>query len=225
MMHIANFHVNNLIKELCSKIGLPQETLDLNAVKVNLVEFNAQQVLFKPGDNCQIFLVLVVGSIRVELTSKTGRDVTLYRMTPGESCVLTTSALFNKELYYAQGVAESKVIAIAISDIDFYRAIEISTIFARYVLQGYAARISSIIQLVDRMSTRDVMHDVCNYLLANMNNKNQVVATHDGIAKEIGTAREVVGRKLALLDASGGIKRRRGIIEILDDSRLLANVT
>ena len=221
MTPIASFHVNNLIKELCTKIGLPQNILDANLIKVDLVEFNAQDVLFKPGDNCQIFLVLVSGSIRFELTSKTGRDVTLYRMTSGESCVLTTSALFNKELYYAQGVAESKVVAIAISDIDFYRAIEISTIFARYVLQGYAARTSSIIQLVDRMSARDVMHDVCNYLLTNMNNNNQIVATHDEIAKEIGTAREVVGRKLALLDASGGINRLRGIIEILDESRLI----
>lgn len=147
-------------KEICNTVGLTKSIIETHAIKVSEVNFASKTVLFKPGDNCQAFLILSTGAIRVEMTAKSGRDVTLYRIKPSESCILTTSALLNNEQYYAQGVAESDVSAIAISINDFHEAIRHSSEFSRYVLTAYASRLSSIISLVDRMAARDVMFDV-----------------------------------------------------------------
>jgi len=206
--------------EICANAGLTQSLVETHDISLNLTSFDSQNVLFKPGDSCQAFLILCRGSIRVEMTSKSGRDVTLYRMQPSESCILTTSALLNSELYYAQGVAESNIEAIALSVDDFYKAVQFSNAFARYVLSGYASRVSSIVQLVDRMTARDVMFDVSQYLAINMDQEMRVIATQTKIANEIGTAREVVGRKLHTLQAKGVVKLGRGSITIVDSERL-----
>jgi CRP/FNR family transcriptional regulator len=74
------------------------------------------------------------------MTAKPGRDLTLYRMKPSESCILTTSALINKESYYAQGVTKSVVTAIALSSEAFNKAIQCSVLFAHYVLKSDTSR-------------------------------------------------------------------------------------
>jgi len=205
---------------ICTKAGLTKSLIDNHDISLNLVSFDNQSVLFKPGDRSQAFLILCSGSIRVEMTARSGREVTLYRMRPSESCILTTSALLNSEVYYAQGVAESDITAIALSVDDFYKAIQFSNVFARYILSGYASRVSSIVRLVDRMTARDVMFDVSQYLAINIDQKMRVIATQTKIANEIGTAREVVGRKLHVLEAEGVVKLGRGEISIVNVGRL-----
>jgi len=214
------------ISDLCHKVGLSDQVVKQNSLKVQVLEFPAGEVLFKPGVNCQGFLILLSGAIKTVLTSRSGRDVTLYRMQSGETCILTTSALLTNQPYYAQGIAETDIAAIAISIADFHRAIKHSSVFAEYVLRDYATRVSSIINLVDKMSTRDVMHTVIGYLINNAVNNDcgllEVRATQRHIAKEIGSAREVVGRKLSELEERGLLQRKRGLVSIKDLQALTA---
>ena len=219
--------MNNHEQIICDQTGLTTDTLKTHDISLSTVNFQKDSVLFRPGDSCQTFLIVCTGSIKVEMTAKSGRDVTLYRINPSENCILTTSALINNEQYYAQGVTESDVTAIALSSENFYKAIQHSNDFVRYVLSGYTNRISSVIKLVDRMATRDVMLDVSQYLVKksdeNINNNADnfiVSATQTQIANEIGTAREVVGRKLQLLEAEGIVTLKRGSISILDINKL-----
>ena len=206
--------------KICSIAGLSKEFIEQHSIKIEVLDFPAGEVLFKPGVSCQAFLILLSGSIKAVLTARSGRDVVLYTMKTGETCILTTSALLTDQPYYAQGVAETDIQAIAISIPDFHKALKYSGDFAEFVLRDYATRVSSIINLVDTMSARDVMHAVCEYLLHNHDSNLQVIATHRHIAKEIGSAREVVGRKLTELESRGVIQRSRGQVTILDLSGL-----
>jgi len=212
--------MRNNEQSMCDNIGLTSEMLERHNIELSVASFSQGTVLFRPGDNCQTFLVLCEGSIRVEMTAKSGRDVTLYRISPTESCILTTSALINSELYYAQGVAESDITAIALSTESFHNAIQSSKPFVQYVLSGYANRVSSVISLVDRMATRDVMSDVSRYLVEKANTSLTVSATQVEIANDIGTAREVVGRKLQRLEADNIVILKRGSISVIDMVRL-----
>ena len=212
--------MKNNEQSICDNIGLTLDILQHNDISLSVASFSQGTVLFRPGDDCQTFLVLCMGSIRVEMTAKSGRDVTLYRISPTESCILTTSALINSELYYAQGVAESDITAIALSTENFHKAIQSSKQFVQYVLSGYANRVSSVISLVDRMATRDVMSDVCSYLIERVDEKLAVSATQVEIANDIGTAREVVGRKLQVLEAENIVILKRGIITVIDMVKL-----
>jgi CRP/FNR family transcriptional regulator len=201
-------------KKICDDAGLTQSIIESHGISPSVISFNAQSTLFKPNDSCQAFLILCSGSIRVEMTAKSGRELTLYRMQPSESCILTTSALLNSEYYYAQGIAESDITAIALSVDDFHKATQFSNRFTQYVLSSYASRISSVLRLVDRMAARDVMFDVCQYLVSSANQQMLVVATQTQIANEIGTVREVVGRKLHTLELDNIIELKRGEVVI-----------
>ena len=212
--------MDNNEQKICDQVGLAADTLSCHDISLSVIKIEKGTVLFRPGDSCQTFLILCTGSIRVEMTAKSGRDVTLYRISPTESCILTTSALINSELYYAQGVAESDITAIALSTENVNKAIQASKVFVQYVLSGYASRVSSVIKLVDRMATRDVMLDVSRYLVEKVDDNFVIALTQTQIANEIGTAREVVGRKLQILEVEGIVALKRGEISVIDISAL-----
>jgi CRP/FNR family transcriptional regulator len=209
---------------IVSQTGLTRSILKNSNIQLSVVHFEQGTTLFRPGDSCQAFLILCKGSIRVEMTAKSGRNITLYKMQPTESCILTTSALMNGECYYAQGVAESDISAIALSAETFEKAIESSAQFAQYVLKSYTGRMSSIIQLIDRMTARDVMADVSQYLLSKMDKNSLVSVTHTQIANDIGTVREVVGRKLRQLASENIVVLKRGAIEVINLGQLRCRV-
>lgn len=200
-------------------IGLTQPLINQHQLRIDAVNFSAGDVLFKPNDSCHLFLILIEGSIRVELTSRSGRLITLYRMSAGESCILTTSALLNDEQYYAQGVAESAITALAIPAEDFNRMVALAPDFSRFVLKDYAKRVTSIISLIDKMASRDVLADVGHFLLEH-HKEHVVFTTQADMAMDIGTAREVVSRKLAFLESKEVIRRERGKIIIIDPQAL-----
>ncbi len=207
-----------LLSEIVSNIGLSTDVIDSKRrkqFKIQTVEFPKGAELFKPGDACKLFLVVLSGIVRVELTTKNGRVLTLYKIDSGESCILTTSALLNDERYYTRGITESEVTAIAISSPDFHEALSAKPEFAKYVLEGFSTRISSIVGLVDRMATRDVSTSIAEYLLEH-HEERVIDVTQKDLAMEIGTAREVISRKLSDLESQGMIRRDRGVIYITD---------
>lgn len=179
------------------------------------VQFSKDTELFKPGDACKLFLIVLSGTVRVELTTKNGRVVTLYKIDNGESCILTTSALLNDERYYTRGITESEVTAIALQNIDFQQALNTKPEFAKYVMEGFSTRMSSIVGLVDRMATRDISASIVTFILDN-HIDGKLTITQQNIAMQIGTAREVISRKLSELESQGLISRDRGVIHIID---------
>lgn len=209
---------------ICDQAGLTSDILKTHYISLSTVNIEKDHVLFRPGDSCETFLIVCPGSIRVEMTAKSGRDLTLYRINPSENCILTTSALINNEQYYAQGITESDITAIVLTSDNFYKAIQHSNLFTRYVLSGYTNRISSVIKLVDRMATRDVMLDVCQHLMSKSDDDFIVAETQTQIALEVGTAREVVGRKLQILESEGVVTLKRGSIKIIDMNGLSKHI-
>src|SRR3954468_2879569 len=83
---------------------LDAEALDLLAKAATRVDLKAGTVLFRPGDACASFLIVLAGSVRVQLLSDAGREIVLYRVGPGSTCVLTTSCLIGNEGYSAEGI-------------------------------------------------------------------------------------------------------------------------
>ncbi|PWQ95670.1 cyclic nucleotide-binding domain-containing protein [Leucothrix arctica] len=77
--------MNTNQKKICDDAGLTQSIIESHGISPSVISFNAQSVLFKPGDSCQAFLILCSGSIRVEMTAKSGRELTLYRMQPSDA--------------------------------------------------------------------------------------------------------------------------------------------
>ena len=90
-------------------VDADERFLDELVAGARLVKLESGSYVFHSGDLCEAFLLLVEGGVRVRLTAASGREVTLYRIAPGGSCILTTSCLLGNENYPAEAITESRI--------------------------------------------------------------------------------------------------------------------
>ncbi|MBL4870092.1 MAG: Crp/Fnr family transcriptional regulator [Robiginitomaculum sp.] len=204
--------------KLIKSLGLNEGSFSL---RIGHIVAKRGDVLFCPGDESKAFLILLQGCIRVDLTTKSDREIVLYRVKEAETCLITTTALLQSEVYFARGVAETDIKALALSASDFHTALAVSPVFAQHVLSDYARRVESLVGLIDRLTSKDVKADIAAALLAEMDEDGVVTITQTALARNIGTAREVVSRKLSELETHGIVKRERGRIRVLDKTKLM----
>ena len=210
---------------LLASIGLAQELFTNKIISAKTITLDKESIIFQSGDECGAFLLLTQGQVRVEMTCKSGRDITLYRMHEKQTCIITTSVLLNHETYYARATAETPVTAIAISSEDFHKAIKHSTQFAQYILTGYAQRMGSLIKLLDKVASKDISLELNHFLLEHTDSAGFIHITQESIAKELGTAREVISRKLSQLEQAGLVITHRGKVEVLKPKELENSIT
>jgi CRP/FNR family transcriptional regulator len=186
-----------------------------------VVKLDHDRFVFHAGDLCQAFLILLDGEVRVQLTSASGREVTLYRIGPGGSCILTTSCLLSNEHYPAEAIAESDVEALAIPVSSFQSALESSQWFRRFVFDGFSSRLTSVIQKIEQIAFTAIDVRLAAVLL-DLDRKGVEKITHQDIAVELGTAREVVSRHLKRFESEGWVRLGRGQVSLTDRAQIEA---
>lgn len=189
--------------------------LDRLLENAQIVKLDHDRFVFHAGDLCQAFMILLDGEVRVQLTSESGREVTLYRIGPGGSCILTTSCLLSNEHYPAEAIAESDIEALAIPVSSFQLALEESQWFRRFVFDGFSSRLTSVIQKIEQIAFTAIDVRLAGVLLE-LDRKGVEKITHQDIAVELGTAREVVSRHLKRFESEGWVRLGRGQVSLVD---------
>lgn len=179
----------------------------------------AGQVLFDPDEDCDYVPLLKAGSIRVVRPFRTGWEMLLYRVLPGQVCILTVTCLLSSWKHLARVIVEEDMIAVSIPKESFSRLIEASSDFRGFVFSNYSLSLLSLLNCVEIALTQPVEQRVAKVLLDKTTDLIQV--THQGLADEVGTAREVVSRILEDFEKKGMIKLKRGIIFIRDREALI----
>ena len=174
-------------------------------------------VIFRPGDRARGWIVLEKGRVKVSLTADNGREVALYRIEAGESCMLTTSALFSGDSMLAEAVAETDVQAWLIPTPVFERLLGELAEFRRTVLKNYAERVADLVIVIQEALFHAVPKRLARLLLDRAEG-GVVTATHQALAAELGSAREVVSRILQRMESEGALSSERGQIRIRNES-------
>ncbi len=179
------------------------------------------EILSVEGGSCGYIPLVERGIIRVFKIGSSGREVTLYRIGPGESCILTVScALTNKEFPAVAKVEKEGEIFLIPSQI-FKDWLERFAFWKRYVFELLSKRLLSILEKLDDISFRRMDGRVAEFLLNHLpENKRIVRVTHQEIARELGSSREVISRILKELEKERVITLHRGKIEILNPAAL-----
>ncbi|SNS16386.1 Crp/Fnr family transcriptional regulator [Tropicimonas sediminicola] len=188
---------------------------DLLEARSQVLRVPEGTTVFGPGREPDSLLLLLDGTVRVQKISETGREIVLYRVKAGESCVLTTACLLGQEEYAAEGVTETAVEAAAIPRPVFDELIAGSDAFRRFVFDNYSRRITDLFMVIEEVAFRRMDIRLAQRLL-DLAQDGTVKATHQKLAAELGTAREVVSRQLAEFHRRGWIEQARGTIEITD---------
>ncbi len=185
-----------------------------------LVSIPADQTVFYPDMPCKHYLLVVAGSVRVQLTPQAGREVVLYRVQTGQSCVLTTSCLLGEQVYPAEGITEQPTQAFTLPLSRFHQALDRSALFRQFVFADFGQRLGEVIQRMEQITQWPIEARLAQWLLQAGVEDGCVVQTHQHLAAEIGSVREVVSRHLKRFEALGWVRLGRGSIEILDRTAL-----
>ncbi|MCB1521737.1 MAG: Crp/Fnr family transcriptional regulator [Hyphomicrobiaceae bacterium] len=179
-------------------------------------------VLFQPGQACERLVLLTRGNVRVRMVSETGREIELYRVRPGETCVMSIACMMGERPYQAEGIADGNIQGIAISRGLFRELLAGSTAFRDSVIAVQTRRVFDLVGLVDELAFHRTESRLAARLLQRAGSSDQVEETHQELALDIGTAREVVSRRLKRFENQGLVALERGRVRILDRSGLSA---
>ena len=195
---------------------LPEQVRALILARAVPIAAPAGAVLFRPGDLAAYYLLLLRGTVRVQLVTADGHTILLYRVRPGESCTLTMSSLLGQEAYAAEGLAETEVRGLGLPTALFERLIAESHAFRQLVFAAFGRRLADLMLLLDEVAFRPMDARLAGWLLEQAGSGGFLPVTHQAIAAELGTAREVVSRRLKELARQGLVRLARGQIELAD---------
>lgn len=193
--------------------GLSQDLRDRLLAAARVVRLAEGTRLFGPGQAPTAMVLLLEGAVRVQQRGENGREVLLYRVQAGDTCVLTTACLLGYEDYTAEGVAETDVIAATLPREAFDELVAASREFRQFVFAAFSRRITELFGVIEdiafnRMDVRLAAR------LAALAEDGVVRATHQALANDLGTAREVVSRLLQDFVRRGWIEQARGEIRL-----------
>ncbi len=192
-----------------------------------LLALPAGAPLFHAGDRASGFLVILEGRVDVVLTAASGREILLYAVVPGQSCIQTTLGLMGDEAYSGAARTACPCRAVMIPRGQFLRLMDEAPGFRSFVFRAFGARMAEMTRLLERVAFQSIEQRLAQALLA-MADGGVVLATQSEIASQIGSAREVVSRRLDAMARQGLIATERGRVRLLDCdglAQLAADVT
>lgn len=177
-------------------------------------------VAYRQGQTCEAYVMCIEGRTRVFKTSESGREILLYQVGPGQTCVLTTSCLMAGNSFPAESTAESDVLLAALPAPVFHRLMKSSAQFREFVMGNYSELLSSLIILVDEVAFTSLDQRLARRLLADADDQGIVSTTHQQLASDLGSVREVISRLLGEWERLGWLHGSRGSIQVLNRSAL-----
>ena len=207
---------------LSSLSNIEKELLE---AKSSVVKMRRNTVVFGPGETPDHLLLLLEGTVRVQQLSDKGREIVLYRVRAGESCVMTSACMLAFESYSAQGIAETDALAAAIPMTIFDQLVSDSVDFRQFIFTAYSTRMVELFQVVEDVAFQRVDIRLAEKILELAQGNVTVNLTHQQLGAELGTAREVISRQLLEFQRRHWVSQSRGAIRILNFAGLkkLAN--
>jgi CRP/FNR family transcriptional regulator len=194
----------------------PAELERVRATELRLVAVPADTTLFEEGAPCAGFPMVLQGAVRVARGSPGGRQLELYRVTPGELCVVSTSCLFGQVPLQAHGLAVEPTELALLTPAGF-GSLARHEAFRRFVFGIFADRLADLMALAEAVAFQRLDQRLAQALLG----RGAVVAlTHQALADELGTVREIVTRLLKRFERAGWLRLGRERIEIADAAAL-----
>jgi CRP/FNR family transcriptional regulator len=180
----------------------------------SVVSLPAATTVFQQGGACENYLIVLDGKVKVFTRAENGREIVLYRLAKGDSCVLTTSCLFGNKNYPAEGQTETPVTALAIPVKKFNQVLQQSMTFREMVFSSFSSHLSELITLVEEVAFGKLDVRLAKFLIKHCDNEHTLTSTHQNIATELGSAREVISRQLKEMELKGYVTTSRGSIKI-----------
>ncbi|NEQ72837.1 MAG: Crp/Fnr family transcriptional regulator [Okeania sp. SIO2C9] len=196
------------------------ENLDSEAKKKFLNE--CQHISLSPGkfvclegDICYHLPLIISGNVRVYKIGESGREITLYHLEKGDSCIMTASCIISQKVFPAFAIAETEIEALIIPANSLKKWVRHNTIWQEYIFGLLSQRLANVIEIIEEVAFHRMDSRIASYLLHNVNSQiKNLQITHEAIAQELGSSREVVSRILKTFERQKLLSLSRGKIEL-----------
>ena len=187
-------------------------------------QFPRGAVIHEGGMGCTGLLVIQSGQLRAFITSADGREITLYRLLERDICLFSASCMIRSIQFDISIEAETDCRLWIIPADAYHRLMEQAVPLSGYTNELMAARFSEVMWLMEQILWGSMDQRIATYLLeqSDLQNSDRLTVTHEQIARDLGTAREVVTRMLRYFKNEGMVRISRGSVEITDKNKLSA---
>lgn len=183
----------------------------------SIVKIPKGNCIFLEGDECKHFALVLTGTARVYKLGESGREITLYRLHPGDSCILTASCILSQNRFPAVAVAEENIESAVVPAHIFREWIGKYEVWRNYIFNLLANSLSSVMAMLEEVAFRRMDVRIAEYIISlAKHSHNGIKITHQDIAMELGTSREVVSRILKHFEYEKLISLQRGVITLND---------
>ncbi len=186
-------------------------------LECQIIEIPANQQFLKEGEYVKVIPLILEGNVKVIRVDENGKEILLYHITSGESCALTISAVLNFDKSRAFAVTEEKTTVLIVPSDKVREWMYSFKSWNKFVLGLYQQRFNELIDLFDALAFKNIDFRILEKLKLKLEDQKHgiIQLTHQQLANELGTAREVVSRLLKQLEKQGFLINHRGKIEIL----------
>jgi CRP/FNR family transcriptional regulator len=180
----------------------------------------AGTVMFSAHSPCSGFPLVLSGSVRVLQRYPNGRELQLYRVKPGESCLLSGSCLLGQTEYAASGIAETDVELLVVPPEEFNALMATDEAFRSHVFALFSDRLSGLMQVVEAIAYQKLDQRLAALLVNRDADSGEIRTTHQALADELGSVREIVTRLLRSFEDRGWVDLGRERIRVVDRAAL-----
>jgi CRP/FNR family transcriptional regulator len=175
----------------------------------------AGRQIYTEGDACSAIAFVLSGDIRVYKIGQTGREITLYEIGPGETCILNASCILSGQTYPANAVTLSDAGLFLVPSAEFRRLISEHEKMRVFIFMLLSHRLTGVMELVEEVAFGHMDERLLDYLVEKSAD-NRLETTHQKIANDLGTSREVVSRLLKDFERKGRVQLSRNAVTLLD---------
>ncbi|HEY0664549.1 MAG TPA: Crp/Fnr family transcriptional regulator [Gallionella sp.] len=214
---LSSVKLTALLQQYPMLRDLNRAVLESLSSTANAVLLPAATVVFDENQPCQGFPLLLSGSIHVIKSAARGRELGLSSVVPGESCILSSSCLLGHANYQARGVAKQDTELVVLPPALFKELLSGHEPFRDYIFSQFSERLTDLMQLVTAVAFQKLDQRLAVLLV---NKTSPLHTTHQALADELGSAREIVSRLLKGFSEQGWVRLGRELIEITDSASL-----
>lgn len=207
-----------LVKIYPALTGLCDTDLELLLQPNSIIQVPANTELFAEHQPCRGFPLILQGSIKVIKQSSNGREIMLYRVAAGGSCIISSSCLLGNNAYNAKGITESSVFLLILPTALFSKCIVETPTFRDFIFNLFSERIANLMQLVEEVAFSRLDKRLAKHLSCMP--AGTIFITHQQLASELGSVREIISRLLKSFVSQGLLSLSREQITIIDRAGL-----
>lgn len=210
------------IKSLIFLEDLTSEEKELLFSSAFEITYNPDKILVEDGSICQNIYFVIDGLIRIYKLTPDGRELTLYRIGPGEMCLFTMGCIMEQEAFKAIAKIEKKTRLLAVPG-DVFKSIMTQNItFQNFMFKKVLTALTELMVLIEEVTFHSINKRVASFLLheSSLHNSKHLKTTHEAMAQELGTAREVISRMLKEFEKNDLVSLSRGKITLINEKKL-----